>query len=79
MVTGLLNYWIFHECYTVYQFYQNGTMNFFQAIHQIWNISNPGVAFVETILWGLTGFIFWLIVHWNEPIAPGPSSQGKQG
>jgi len=79
MVTGLLNYWIFHECYKVYQLYQNGTMNFSQAIHQIWKISNPGVAFVETILWGLTGFIFWMVVHWNEPIAPGPSSQDIQG
>ena len=77
--TGFLNYWTFFECYVTYEQYDKGAMNSSQAFHQIWQISDPGVASATTILWGLISFVFWLIVHWNVPIAPGSTSQDKQG
>jgi hypothetical protein len=78
MVTGLLNYWIFHECKVVYEQYQNVTMSFFQVLHEILQISAPGVPLMEMSTWGLTGFIFWLIVIRRWPAFSRPSPQEKQ-
>jgi len=79
MAIGLLNYWIFNECYEAYECYNDGTMSLSQALHYIWQISVPPFAFMGTALWGLTGFIFWLIAIRRWPSFSGPSLQDKQG
>ena len=79
MTTGLMNYWLFHGCYDAYEGHKDGTMNFSQAYHEIWKISDISIVITGMELWGLTGFIFWLIAIRGWPTFSQPTSQDKQG